>query len=104
MNMPTWILIVMMVSAFAAENAENMVWVSQPDGTLQCEAAPPATVVAGVNVLKANKIRVLESKSASDGQMHMALCGTPSGRLNKYKILKSDLQRAEKLGFRISKQ
>jgi len=45
-------------------------------------------------------IKVYSSANKNDGQMRVQLCGSPTGNANVYEIEKSDLEKAQKSGFK----
>lgn len=72
------------------------VFVSKPDGSLQCGAR-------GVSAEEMEKqlkgIKVISRDKRSDGKMHIQVCGSPTGQLNIYEIPESSLKDAEARGF-----
>jgi hypothetical protein len=62
--------------------------------------AKGATVEETEALLTKSGILVYGSRTADDGLMHMALCGTPTGKVHIFKIVKREQKKAERLGFR----
>jgi len=73
--------------------------VFKPDGSVQCEpdtGTPPETMRAE---LETAGITVYDARSASDGMMHIQVCGSPTGRINVFTIDGTALDEAQALGF-----
>lgn len=105
---------VLSFSSFAADAAgkkpqplPDSVWVSRPDGAESCAPHDGAkngqSLDDGAMELRKGKVRILESRKASDGKMHMQMCGAPTGSANQYLIPRSDLPQAVALGFKTKK-
>lgn len=93
------------VSSGVKENGVNegaalvgRVFVSQPDGSLQCGMNP------GISLTEMEKqlvgIKVYSREKKPDGKMHIQVCGSPTGILNVYEIPEASLAEAERRGFR----
>jgi hypothetical protein len=72
--------------------------VFKSDGSLQCEDGPGVTPEKMSSDLK--EISVYKSFKMNDGLMRAQLCGTATGQVNVFEIDRSDLPKAQKLGFR----
>ena len=86
-------------SATSAASATPGVLVVKSRGSLQCDASagtPPAAMSAQ---LEAAGIAVRRSGCATDGRLHPARCGAPTGELNLFEIAAADLPKAEAQGF-----
>lgn len=83
----------------SAEDSGSFVWVMKPDGGESCAKDSAISIEQGAEDLKKAKIKILASQKGDDGKMHAQMCGLPTGKLNLYKINKSDLPRAVTLGF-----
>ena len=93
-----------LAGARGSHKQEHAIWVSAPDGSLQCE---PAQVEARAESLRAalkrEGVQVLEWLHLRDGKpgvMRMALCGSPTGGEFRARIAESEVKRAEAAGFK----
>ncbi len=82
---------------------EPSIQVYKNTGDLQCEAGKGIPLSDMEATLKKNKITVYDSKTQPDGLMHMALCGSPAGKIHLFTIPLSMQKNAENLGFKIWK-
>jgi hypothetical protein len=73
----------------------------RPDGSKQCEPKPNAktALAAAKKELRRAGVTVLEIRRAQDGQMHMQMCGSPTGSVIRIRIRESDREKASALGF-----
>ena len=92
-------LIITPTHAFSRKSSPTKIWVSRSDGALSCEKEKAQSLEAGEQELKDVQVKVHASKKGNDGKMYAQMCGGPTGSLNTYEISKSDLQKAQKLGF-----
>ncbi|MDZ4676216.1 MAG: hypothetical protein SGI74_01800 [Oligoflexia bacterium] len=69
-------------------------------GELQCGAGKAIPIEDMQHTLTTNKITIYESKTRLDGLMHIALCGSPTGKIHVFTIAQQDLKKAQKLGFK----
>ena len=76
----------------------SRVRVYKPDGSLQCDQGERISVQEMGKQLEG--IKIYSSENRSDGQMHMQMCGSPTGRVNVYEIDSSSLEAAKKQGFK----
>ncbi len=67
------------------------IWVMSSDGKKSCSPLETESLDRGMQELKIAQVEVFESKKATDGNMHAQGCGMPSGSVNAYLILRSDL-------------
>ena len=74
------------------------VFVSKPDGTLQCGMGKKIDLSEMKKELKS--IEVFSADNKNDGLMRIQLCGHPTGNNNVYEISAKDLEQAVKLGFK----
>lgn len=82
-------------SAGTAQRVE----VFKADGSRQCEPDSGQSPAAMRTDLEAAGIRVHAARSASDGMLHMQVCGAPTGRINVFSIDAAGLDAARSLGF-----
>ncbi len=88
------------VTAGAAADASESVWITRADGSKSCASDTAQSVEQGAQELKAANIQVLASKKGTDGKMHPMMCGAPTGTQNVYQIPASQLAAAIALGFK----
>jgi hypothetical protein len=69
------------------------------DGTLMCGEGKEIKLDEMSKELTRAGISIVSQKKATDGLMHMQLCGSITGSVNAYEISSSDLQKALDLGF-----
>lgn len=80
------------------KDMSKKVFIFKPDGSLQCgqgEKIDP-------NIMKKDlgDIEVFSMLNKHDGLMRVQLCGHPTGYCNVFQINQSDLEKAQKLGFK----
>ena len=75
------------------------VWVTRTAGAQSCSPKSGKALEDGAADLKRAKVRVIESRKASDGKMHMQMCGVETGENNAYLIPRDDLQMAVAQGY-----
>jgi hypothetical protein len=96
-------LLLISAGAFGAAKSDERVWISRPDGSLQCEVGAEKKdkdpVVTAKDQLTKKGIHVLEAKKRSDGKMHAQMCGISTGNETSFLIPKNELTRAKSLGF-----
>lgn len=89
--------------AFSSKKKEaptgESVWIRKSDGGVSCEQEKAESLEKGAETLKNAGVEVLESAKSSDGKMHIQVCGAPTGSENRYRISKSDIEKARVLGF-----
>lgn len=82
---------------------EATVWITRPDGSLQCDAQIQGTsadpVVKAKAELEKKGVKILEAKKRNDGQMRAQACGIATGNETTFRISKPDLAKAKALGF-----
>lgn len=81
-----------------AKDLTSKVRVYKPDGSLQCGQG--AKVDLDVMKKELQGIEVFKSDNKHDGLMRVQMCGHPTGTCNVYEILASDLEKAQKFGFK----
>jgi len=90
------------VSSFAAD---DRVWVTRPDGSLQCDehvgGSAPDPIAEAKQQLKKKGVHVLDSKKRNDGQLRAQACGISTGNETSFLIPKKELDRAKALGFEL---
>jgi len=94
-------------SAVAAAKGEDRVWITRPDGSLQCDenvaGAGHDPIAEAKAQLTKKGVRVLEAKKNNDGKMHAQACGISTGNETSFLIPKGDLAKAKSLGFEASR-
>lgn len=79
------------------------VWITRPDGSLQCDAQIEGTaadpVVKAKAELEKKGVKVLEAKKRNDGLMRAQACGIATGNETAFLISTQDLAKAKALGF-----
>lgn len=73
------------------------VFVYQADGSKQCSKAPGESL-EDMSV-KLKDIKIYSKEKKSDGKMHIALCGSATGKINVYEIDESNLAKAKAAHF-----
>lgn len=77
---------------------QERVFVYKYDGSLQCGMGK---VLSAEDMKKELKgIEIFSLKSKNDGLMRIQLCGSPTGQAHVFEILKVDLEKAQKKGFK----
>ena len=79
-------------------NPTDRVKVFKYDGSLQCGQGKAISVDEMAKQL--GGIQIYSSVNKSDGLMHIQQCGTPTGKANVYEINVTDLEVAQKAGFK----
>ncbi|MCC8960330.1 hypothetical protein H8B02_45105 [Bradyrhizobium sp. Pear77] len=69
------------------------------DGTILCAEGSGIKLDDMAKELTSAGIAIISQKKATDGLMHIQLCGSITGSVNAYEIASSDLQKALDLGF-----
>ncbi|MEZ0056190.1 hypothetical protein ACVII1_004334 [Bradyrhizobium elkanii] len=69
------------------------------DGTILCAEGSGIKLDEMAKELTSAGIAIVSQKKATDGLMHIQLCGSITGSVNAYEIASSDLQKALDLGF-----
>jgi hypothetical protein len=85
-------------SSSSAAGAET-VWVSRSDGSQMCSTDSGQSLEKGSEDFKRAHIPVISSQKGSDAKMHAQMCGLPTGHVNAYEINKTDLAKANVLGY-----
>jgi hypothetical protein len=80
---------------------DGRVWVTASDGSKSCEKGSGTPLENGRAALRAKGVEVFDAKKSDDGMMHIQSCGASTGKQNAYWIRRSDMNRAEQLGFRL---
>ena len=70
------------------------------DGTKHCVPYAGVSVNAMALELSGAGIEVFSSRKGYDGREGIAICGEPTGQINIYEILSSDLASALSMGFK----
>ena len=84
-----------------SSSQQRSIWVTRPTGAISCEpGSGESPEKAGQDLARAN-IQVLQYKAASDGLIHLPMCGAPQGGSNAYLISESDKPQALALGFKM---
>ncbi len=87
----------------AAAATTDSIWVSQPDGSRQCQKNSGISLEKAKLKLIEKGVKVLDSASKSDGKMRITQCKAATGQLNAFKISSFDLSKAEELGYKPEK-
>jgi hypothetical protein len=94
-------------AAFAAAKTEDRVWITRPDGSLQCDektaGTPQDPVVVAKEQLTKKGVHVIDAKKSNDGRIRAQVCGISTGNETRFLIPKSELAKAKSLGFEASK-
>jgi hypothetical protein len=77
--------------------------VSKGTGELQCGTGKAIPIEDMQHTLVLAKVTVYEARTQLDGLMHVALCGSPTGKIHVFTIPQADLKKALKLGFKVLK-
>ncbi len=85
-------------AANTALDSKERVRVFKYDGSKQCGMAGPTDLAQMQKDL--GHIKVYSSENKADNLMHIAMCGSPTGRANVYEIDRKDLEAAKKKGFK----
>ena len=80
--------------------AASTLFVFRPDGTIQCDKSPGVALDTMEQELRSAGIKVFSSRKGYDGREGIALCGAPTGQINIYEIVSSDVSEALRLGFK----
>ena len=90
-------------SAFAAAKGEDRVWITRPDGSLQCDektaGTPQDPIAIAKDQLTKKGVHVIEAKKSNDGRIRAQVCGISTGNETSFLIPKSELAKAKSLGF-----
>jgi hypothetical protein len=86
-------------STNASSSSVETVWVSRSDGSQSCATDSGQSLEQGANDLKRAHINVVSSQKGNDTKVHAQGCGLPTGHVNAYEIQKSDLAKANVLGY-----
>jgi hypothetical protein len=78
----------------------NTVFVYKLDGTKHCEPYAGVSVRSMALELLDAGVEVYSSRKGYDGREGVAICGEPTGQINIYEILSSDLPMARNVGFK----
>lgn len=81
---------------------EDLIWVIKSDESKQCEGQGTALEQAKQEA-EASGIKVYDIKKSDDQMMHIQVCGASTGSTNALQISKSDLKKAEAIGFKEQK-
>lgn len=80
---------------------EPKVWVSKADGSKQCGEEPASLTPEGTaQELKRQGIVVFQFRNGTDGMMHTAVCGAPTGNTVELEVAQADLPKAMAKGFK----
>lgn len=80
-------------------NVMDRVKIYKPDGSLQCGMG--AAVPLDTMKKDLGDIKVYSQENTSDNLMHIALCGSPTGKINVYEIDRENLKEALSKGFKV---
>jgi hypothetical protein len=87
------------------KSGESKIWVYKNDGSKQCGMAPPqfSPDMVASDLRKAGVV-VFQTRTGSDGMMRNAVCGADTGDTVDAEIAKTDLKKAQAMGFRVIQQ
>jgi hypothetical protein len=86
------------------ETRGPQVQVFKPSGEKQCGQSVGLSIEDMGKQLSRKKVYIFESYSQPDGLMHITMCGAPTGKIHVFTILKKDLNKAQKAGFKTLNQ
>ena len=81
---------------------QSSAFVYRYDGSVQCDDTPGETPEAAEAVLTDAGIVVLSARKATDGMMHVAMCGGVTGKINVLEIAAGSVEAALALGFTLA--
>ena len=84
----------------AGTTSVRTVFVFKLDGTKHCEPYSGVSVESMALELVDAGLQVFSSRKGYDGREGIAICGEPTGQINIYEILSSDLASALSMGFK----
>ena len=84
----------------ASTSSVRTVFVFKLDGTKHCEPYAGVSLDAMALELRDAGIEVFSSRKGYDGHEGIAICGEPTGQINIYEILSSDLALALSMDFK----
>jgi hypothetical protein len=84
----------------ASTSSMRTVYVFKLDGTKHCEPYAGVSVESMALELRHAGVEVFSSRKGYDGREGIAICGEPTGQINIYEILSSDLASALSMGFK----
>lgn len=85
--------------ATTATSSKVLVWVVRSDGAQSCGMKAGQSIEEAAQELKSAGVNMVESRKASDGLMHIMVCGASEGTLNAFLIPQEDLSKVLPLGF-----
>ncbi len=83
-----------------APKKEDTILIYKDSGEKQCGMGKTVPLDEAKAILEKKKILVYESHTQDDGLIHMQLCGSASGKIHVFSILKKNLKKAQTLGFK----
>ena len=84
----------------ASTSSVRTVFVFKLDGTKHCEPYAGVSVESMALELRDAGVEVFSCRKGYDGREGIAICGEPTGQINIYEILSSDLTSALNMGFK----
>ena len=84
----------------ARTTSVRTVFIFKLDGTKHCEPYAGVSVDAMALELSGAGVEVFSSRKGYDGREGIAICGEPTGQINIYEILSSDLALALSMDFK----
>lgn len=79
----------------------QMIEIYKPDGTKQCDMGKEIGLESMEEELKNVGVEVLGRRKDQDNLFRITVCGTPTGKINVYRIYASDFKKAEGLSFKL---
>jgi hypothetical protein len=83
----------------SAVKSDNTLLIYKADGSLQCEKTK-GLLPEEMEKQFLDGIKVFSRDKRADGLMHIQICGAPTGKINVFEILASQLTEAETRGFK----
>jgi hypothetical protein len=77
--------------------SEKHLFIARAEGSKQCTAGSGETIDQMAEDLI--DIKIFSKETRSDGKVHMALCGAPTGRIHVFEISETDRAAALSRGF-----
>lgn len=81
-------------------SGEPKTWVWRYDGSRQCDTPAQITPESAARDLKSRGVMVYQFRTGSDGMMYPSVCGAGTGATVELEIGRSDLPKAERLGYK----
>ena len=86
---------------FVKNRNSQMIEVYKPDETKQCGMGKEIVLESMEKEFNDVGVEVLGRRKDQDNLFRITVCGTPTGKINVYRIYASDFKKAEKLSFKL---